>query len=304
MRSTFVHQLLEYAKINSNIILVTGDLGYSVLERFQQELPAQFINAGIAEQNMTGFAAGLSLNNKIVFTYSIANFPTLRCLEQIRNDICYHHLNVKIVSVGSGFSYGTQGYTHHGIEDLAALRALPNMQIFSPACPEEVKWSIEKMMQYNGPCYLRLAKQGEPSLHPTQINFNATGVFPLITGYKNTILATGSIVGAIYNWIKKSNLELNLISTPVIKPFNKDFLEPFLENATYVCTVEEHQLNGGFGSAVLENVNDLFVSKQMAFFPYIYRLGINDEIIPDMTSEKYAEMMIQKLNSIYLNHLT
>src|SRR5512141_1638979 len=127
MRTAFLQTLFELAKQDERIVFITGDLGYTVVEPFMNELPKQFVNAGVAEQNMTGMAAGMALSGKIVFTYSIANFPVVRCLEQIRNDVCYHNANVKIVSVGGGMAYGSLGMTHHATEDIAFMRPLPNM---------------------------------------------------------------------------------------------------------------------------------------------------------------------------------
>ena len=132
MRTAFIETLCELAKDDPRIFLLNGDLGYSVLERFREAFPKRYLNVGVAEQNLTGIAAGLSRTGKTVFTYSIANFPTLRCLEQIRNDVCYHEANVKIVAVGGGFTYASQGYTHHGVEELAILRTLPGMVVVAP----------------------------------------------------------------------------------------------------------------------------------------------------------------------------
>src|SRR5438876_10795973 len=132
MRGAFRDAICELAADDERIWLLTGDLGYTVLEPFYERFPARFVNVGVAEQNMTGVATGLALEGRIVFTYSIANFPTLRCLEQVRNDVCYHEANVKIVSIGGGFSYGALGISHHATEDLAIFRALPNMAVVAP----------------------------------------------------------------------------------------------------------------------------------------------------------------------------
>jgi len=133
VRIAFVNTLQELAKKNKNIMLLTGDLGYSVFERYIKLFPKQFINMGVAEQNMTGVAAGLAIENKTPFIYSIVPFITMRNFEQIRNDICYQNLNVKIIGVGAGFSYGPYGHTHHGLEDIGILRTLANLTII---CPE------------------------------------------------------------------------------------------------------------------------------------------------------------------------
>ena len=143
MRKTFIDTLCKIAKDNENVWLLSGDLGYSVLEQFSRQFPNRYINTGVAEQNMMGVAAGLSLSGKIVFTYSISNFTVMRCLEQIRNDICYHNLNVNIVGVGGGFTYGSAGYSHHAVEDYGVLMPMPNMSIFVPCDPIETKLCIE-----------------------------------------------------------------------------------------------------------------------------------------------------------------
>src|SRR5713226_3860325 len=156
MRNAFILALTDLAAQDPRITLVVGDLGFGVVVDFSKRFPKQFINAGVAEQNMTSLAAGLALSGKIVFTYSIGNFPTLRCLEQIRNDVCYHNANVKIVSVGGGFSYGSLGMSHHATEDLAIMRALPGMVVVAPGDPMEAACATRAVAAYDGPCYLRL----------------------------------------------------------------------------------------------------------------------------------------------------
>ncbi|HRM26091.1 MAG TPA: hypothetical protein PKZ81_07620 [Clostridia bacterium] len=160
MRDTFVRTLITLAKNNPNIELFTGDLGFGVLKPFWEQLPDQFVNAGIAEQNMTAAAAGAAGEGKIVFTYSIGNFPTLRCLEQIRNDCAYHDANVKIVCVGGGFVYGSLGMSHQATEDIAVMRALPNVAVLCPGDPAEAEAATKAIAEYPGTCYLRLGRGG------------------------------------------------------------------------------------------------------------------------------------------------
>lgn len=165
MRDTFVKTLLAEAKVDPNVVLITGDLGFGVLEEFEKELPSQFINSGVAEQSMIGLASGIASTGKRVFVYSIGNFPTIRALEQIRNDVCYMNNPVVIVAVGSGYSYGSHGYTHHALEDIAAMRALPNMNVVSPADPVETEVLTRFLVKDRSPSYLRLGRSGEKVLN-------------------------------------------------------------------------------------------------------------------------------------------
>src|SRR5436305_4783641 len=155
MRSTFIATLLDVAEQNPNVWLLCGDLGYSVLEVFQQRFPERFCNVGVAEQNMAGIASGLAHAGNTVFIYSIGNFPTFRCLEQLRNDVCYHGADVKVVAVGAGFAYGSQGYTHHALEDVAVMSVLPNIEVFVPCDPAEVQAVTRAISVSRKPAYLR-----------------------------------------------------------------------------------------------------------------------------------------------------
>jgi transketolase len=169
--------LLDNAKKDPNIVFITGDLGFGVIEDFQSQLPGQFINAGVSEQAMMGMAAGIASTGKRVFVYSIGNFPTLRCLEQIRNDVCLMNNPVVIVSVGAGYSYGSQGYTHHALEDIAVMRALPNMNVYVPCDSVEAKALTNYLCKDKSPSYLRLGKSGEPILHKSDILVNDNKYF-------------------------------------------------------------------------------------------------------------------------------
>src|SRR5207245_8966920 len=165
MRNAFFRALYALAERDERVFLIVGDLGFGVVEPFAERFPGRFLNAGVAEQDMTGIAAGLALCGKIVFTYSIANFPTLRCFEQIRNDVCYHNANVKVVSVGGGLAYGALGVTHHATEDIAVMRTLPNMTIVAPADSIEAELATRALATQSGPAYLRLGRSGEPRVH-------------------------------------------------------------------------------------------------------------------------------------------
>lgn len=258
MRTTFIKTLLEVAERDSRIMLLTGDLGYSVLEPFQQKFPDRYVNVGVAEQNMTGIAAGLASCGKIVFTYSIANFPTLRCLEQIRNDVCYHDLSVKVVSVGGGYAYGAQGYTHHGIEDLGALRLLPGMRVVAPGDPVETDLAVRAIVDTPGPCYLRLGKAGEPLVHTERPDFALGRAICLRDGTDVTLISTGGMlkhtVEVADRLTKENGLSVRVLSMHTVKPLDTRAVVRAFQETRGVVTVEEHSVTGGLGSAVADAI--------------------------------------------------
>ena len=238
MRTAFCNILIEMARQDERIWLLTGDLGYSVLEPFAKEFPFRFINTGVAEQNMTGIATGLSLSGKIAFTYSIANFPTIRCLEQIQNDVCYHKANVKIVAVGGGLCYGTAGFSHHATEDLAIMRALPGMIVTAPADALESAQITRFAITTPGPFYIRLGKNNEPIVHagppelhlgePVCLDRNVGGI---------ALVSTGTLVSEVLQaaeMLKSSGIEARVLSMPFVKPIDcKKFLQ-FLDGSRLV----------------------------------------------------------------------
>lgn len=272
MRDAFIAGLTAQARVDPSIFLVIGDLGYGVVEDFAKEFPDQFLNAGVAEQNMIGMAAGLASAGKKVFVYSIGNFPTLRCLEQIRNDVCYHDLRVTIVSIGAGFSYGTLGYTHQAIEDIAIMRVLPGMRVLSPSDPHEVNAALELILSTPSPSYLRLGKSGEKTLQdaqPTSITFPNI----LRNGTDALILSTGSITGvalAAAAELGDKGISTCVASVVQIKPISID--PNWLSSFRHVFTLEEHSLTGGLGSAV----GEWLVANQLRV--NFANIGLKDEI--------------------------
>ena len=194
MRTAFFRSLLDLAEGDERINLIVGDLGFGVVETFAQRFPTRFFNAGVAEQNMTGIATGLALSGKVVFTYSIANFPTLRCLEQVRNDVCYHNANVKIVAVGGGFAYGSLGMSHHATEDLAIMRVLPGMVVVAPGDPVEAELATRAIVEAQGPCYLRLGRAGERSVHHPEVAFRLGKAITVRDGRDLTLITTGGLL--------------------------------------------------------------------------------------------------------------
>ncbi len=285
MRTAFIKTLFDLTKQDDRINLIVGDLGYSVVEPFQKEFPSRFINAGVAEQNMTGIAAGLALSGKIVFTYSIANFPTLRCLEQIRNDICYHRANVKIVAVGGGFAYGALGMTHHATEDLAIMRSLPNMLVMAPGDPVEAKLVTEAIVAHEGPCYLRLGKTGEPKVHQKEPDFKLGKAIPIKDGTDITLISTG---GMLYNTVKaaekleQKGLSLRVLSMPTVKPLDKEAILKAVGETSAIFTVEEHSIIGGLGGAVAE-----VLAESENSGVYFKRLGIESTFVSQVGNQEY-----------------
>lgn len=259
MRDAFISQLTRHAEVDPRINLVVGDIGFGVVEEFAERFPMQFLNAGVAEQSMVGISAGMAAAGKQVFLYSIANFPTLRCLEQIRNDVCYHQLNVTVVSVGAGLAYGPLGYSHHAIEDISVLRALNGLTIYSPADAHEVRASVDQICKEQGPTYLRLGKNGEQLLHKIPLESNAMNSgapLHLRTGNDLTLVATGAIADVALDvsveLLNKHGLSIRVLTLPRIKPLNFQALTLASAGTSAIVTLEEHVTAGGFGSAVLE----------------------------------------------------
>lgn len=255
MRDTFVKTLIGLAKENKNIELVTGDLGFGVLKPFWEQCPDQFTNAGIAEQNMTAVAAGMALSGKTVFTYSIGNFPTLRCLEQIRNDCAYHDANVKVVCIGGGFVYGSLGMSHQATEDIAIMRALPNVVVMAPADLVEAEECTKALADYKGTAYLRLGRGGEKRIHEKIENFRIGKAIKVRDGEKVAVFSTGAIfeeIQKVCELLGEKDIHPAVYTFPTVKPIDKDVIAECAEKFDLIATVEEHNIVGGFGSAVAE----------------------------------------------------
>jgi transketolase len=284
VRTAFVNTLFELAKHDRRIVLMTGDLGFNVVEQFMKELPNQFVNAGVAEQNMTGMAAGMALSGKIVFTYSIANFPTFRCLEHIRNDVCYHEANVKVVSVGGGFAYGSMGATHFATEDLGVMRMLPGMTIVAPGDPVETEQATRALVELAAPCYLRLGKAGEPVVHKSPITFVVGKAIRVREGRELTLISTGGMlqnVVAAAEILDAEGLHARVLSMHTLKPLDEEAILSAAADTSAVFTIEEHSIIGGLGSAVAE-----VLSENDGHVPF-KRLGIPSRFAPRVGSQEY-----------------
>ena len=243
MRNKFIESLIEMAKKNEKVILVVGDLGFSVVEPFQERFPDRFINAGICEQNMTSLAAGMAKEGFKVFIYSIGNFPTFRAAEQIRNDICYHNLDVTIVTVGGGLAYGNLGYSHHAIQDYGLMRLFPEMTIISPGDPNEVNNCMDFISKNKSPKYLRLRKAGESNY--TKLNKKLTpGLWnPVIINHpKKIFLTTGYGMQLAFNEINENPTykEYSLYSCPIWGQNYNKFQSSQFEAFDEIISMEDH----------------------------------------------------------------
>jgi transketolase len=259
MRDHFIKQLTELAKKDKNIILITGDLGFGVLTDYAKRFSKQYINAGVAEQNMTAIATGLGMEGKTTFTYSIGNFCTLRCLEQIRNDACYHNANVNIVSVGGGFSYGALGYSHHATEDIAIMRALPNLRVFSPGDFWETMEITKAVAALGGVNYLRLDKSSAGNTQRKGEQFQVGKARVLREGTDMTIIATGGILEvalAAADTLIKDGIKCRILSMHTIKPIDNEAIIKAATETGGIITLEEHTVDGGLGGAVGEVILD------------------------------------------------
>ncbi|MGG1553519.1 transketolase family protein [Paenibacillus ferrarius] len=286
MRNRFVDTVVKLAETNPDLFLITGDLGFGVLTEFWERFPDRFINAGISEQNMTSVAAGMALEGKMVFTYSIANFPTARCLEQIRNDIAYHKANVKIVAVGGGFSYGALGMSHHATEDIAIMRALPEMTVFTPCDPEETEAVVKFAAELDGPCYIRLGKGGEKNLYEGGGNLRICPQTAnlLKSGKDTAIFVAGAIANEAIdaaNRLEIQGISCAVYSFPSVKPIDTKTILEVANQVDYIFTLEEHNIIGGFGSAVSEVIAE---TRTKAI---VIRLGLNDVYTSAVGSQNY-----------------
>jgi len=286
MRDHFIKALIKLIPEFPNIILITGDLGFGVLDDLRNNYPENFINAGVAEQNMTGIATGMALEGKIVFTYSIANFSTLRCLEQIRNDACYHGVNVNIVSIGGGFSYGALGISHHATEDLSIMRSLPEITVVSPSSYWEVEKATRAIVENGKVCYLRIDKSaGRDKENNLDESFLLGKSRMLTDGDVCTIFVTGGILEEVWeahDELENLGYKTRIVSVHTLKPFDSDAVLNAAKQTGGIVSVEENTLNGGLGSLLAETLMD-----NSTFPKRFLRIGLNSEFSSIIGSQKY-----------------
>ncbi len=285
MRGVFNQALLEIARKDDRIFMVLADIGYGEIEPFAETFPNRFFNVGVAEQNMTGVACGIAMEGNIAITYSIANFPTLRCLEQIRNDACYHNANVKIVIIGGGLAYGALGMSHQATEDIAIMRSLPNMVVVAPCDFAEAIAATQAMIEHDGPLYYRCGYKKEPDIHRNPIDFKLGRAIQVQDGADAAIIFTGTIgnqAAAAVEELEKDGIHCRLISMHTVKPLDKECVIAAAEETGGVITLEEHNASGGLGGAVAEVLMDAGVQPKR-----FLRLALPDRYVSLVGSHEW-----------------
>ena len=274
MRDAFVRALTEEMGRNDRIVLITGDLGFGVLRPLWENFPDRMINAGIAEQGMISMAAGLAATGRTVVVYSIGNFPTLRPLEQIRNDCAYHEADVKVVCVGGGFVYGSLGMSHHATEDLAVMRAIPGVTCLAPGDPAETEAVTRAMFRRSGTCYLRLGRGNEPQVHSEPVRgWKLPEPITLREGKDTALLSAGGILTQTAEaaaLLDSRGISAAVVSFPCLKPLDTEAVRRLLSAYPRIVTVEENTVIGGFGSAICE------IAAEMKDTGLVRRIGLDD----------------------------
>jgi transketolase len=287
MRTGILNEVYEQMKQDENIYFMIGDLGFASVEMIEEDFPGRFINAGIAEQNMIGMAAGLALSGKKVYCYSIIPFLIMRCFEQIRNDLCYHNLDVTLLGAGAGMSYGILSSTHFALIDLAITRTLPNFSVFSPADEQEAVLGTKSLKNHHGPAYIRIGQRVEPVIYPQPYDFKLGQGHVLQEGDKDgiVIFGTGPIIHEVIlanNLLEdKYEQKVTIIDIHTIKPLDKELILQRSKNAQEIFTVEEHSRIGGLGSSVAETLSESSDLSKLTM------IGTDDEFIKEVGSQKY-----------------
>jgi len=277
MRTAIIEEVYKIMKENKDSYFLTGDLGYNTLEKIEKDFGSRFINIGVAEQNMIGIASGLALTGKKVFCYSIIPFLTMRCFEQIRNDICYHDLDVTLLGSGSGLTYGILGSTHFALEDLAILRPLPNMTIFSPADEIDAQLGVRASKNFHHPLYIRIDLREKAKIHKQPYDFKFGKGVVIQKGKDIAVFVNGTLIDEVIKatQIVKDQLKLTttIVDIHTIKPIDKDAIINEAKDKKIVFIVEEHGKIGGLGSAVSEIVSEFCPETK------VVRIGTEDKFI-------------------------
>ena len=277
MRNAFASEITDLAQKDQRVVLLSGDIGNRLFDGMKEHCPGRFFNCGVAEANMVSVAAGMALCGLRPVTYTITPFITARCLEQIRLDVCYQRMPVIIVGTGSGLSYASLNATHHSCEDIASLRVLPNMTVLCPGDPVEVRLSLRAALQHDGPVYIRLGKKGEPAIHKNTPDFLIGKWISLREGKDVYILSAGNVLSLameVAEALADYDVSCGVISCHTVKPLDRNMLDMVFRSASFVVTLEEHSILGGFGGAVAE-----WRSEQQDTKACLMRIGTEDSFL-------------------------
>lgn len=278
MRNTVDKTLTELGRHDPRICFVVGDVSPATFKEFTAAYPDRFWNVGIAEAMMVGGAAGLAMAGKVPFLCTIATFMTMRCYEQIRDDIGYQKLNVKLIGIGAGLSYSTLGGTHHAIEDIAIMRVIPGMTVIAPADPAETARVMQVAVSHVGPMYIRIARNNEPALLPTDATFAIGQAVPVGSGTDCTIVTTGVVLGEVLKAVaqlKEDGISAQVLHMPCVKPIDVQAIRRAAGQTPVMVSVEEHSVIGGLGSAVAEVLAETGTAVRFR------RLGVQDRFISE-----------------------
>ena len=293
MRSLFAKEITNLAKINKDIVLLSGDIGNRMFDDFKNTAPDRYINCGIAEANMMSLAAGMSLCGLRPFVYTITPFTTTRCLEQIKIGVAYHDSNVVILGTGSGLSYAELGPTHHSLEDIAIVRAIPNIRILAPSDPLELQVQLRETLSVKGPTYIRIGKKGEPTIFNKNHNLGIGKANIVCEGSDYIIFCIGPIINeaiAASNELKKYGISLAVASMSSVRPLDESFLENIVKRGFKKwISLEEHGLIGGLGSSILEWLSD----KNYIKFIDFKRIATEDKFINKLGNQSYVREILK-----------
>ena len=287
MRDAFASHLTLLAQSNKNIVLLSGDIGNRMFDKYKLVAPDRFFNCGIAEASMMSVASGLALSGFRPIVYTITPFVTARCLEQIKVGVGYHRAPVTIVGTGSGLSYSELGPTHHSNDDIALIKTIPGLNILSPADPEQLKKFLDDTLQQTVPTYIRLAKKGEPSLHHNISNIGI-GELPILrTGPDALLISVGPILSEALmacEILESHHINITVANLSTIKPFPREKVLALLSNHKHLFTLEEHYKSGGIGSSLLEFVSDEPSLSSLS----VTRFGVAHDFIHDLGKQAYV----------------
>jgi transketolase len=285
VRNAFAQQITSLAGADPRVVVLAGDIGNRLFDKLKAQSPDRFFNCGVAEANMIGMAAGMAMNGLRPFCYTITPFLTYRCLEQIRIDVCYHHVPVVLVGTGSGLSYASLGATHHSCEEMGMLRLLPGLAVLAPADEWEVRAAIKAALKYPHPVYMRIGKKGEPAIHKTEPEFVIGQALPIREGTNVCLLSAGTMLQAAMQTaeeLEKHAISAKVVSFPCLKPLDEALLSAVFAKFKYVATMEEHSVLGGLGGAVAEWLSGVRLPGRLL------RFGTPDEFLHDTCDQAEA----------------